>query len=81
MHGPIVNEKIRSFRDLTAREIAVAIPIVVLIIWMGLFPGMFLGKVEATVAEYIRNLKGRSTVFVQKTAVPAERSMAGEGSR
>lgn len=81
MHGPIVNEKIRGFRDMSGREIAIVIPIVLLIIWMGLFPGTFLGKVEATVAEYVRNLKGRSTVFVQKTAILEERSTTGERSR
>lgn len=51
---------------MTAREIVVAAPIVILIVWMGLFPRTFLAKTEATVAGYIRMLKGRDRIFVQQ---------------
>jgi NADH-quinone oxidoreductase subunit M len=66
LHGPVVNDRVRGLKDMTAREIVVAAPIVVLIIWMGLFPRTFLAKTEASVAGYIRMLKGRDRIFVQQ---------------
>jgi NADH-quinone oxidoreductase subunit M len=66
MQGPVTNEKILSFRDMNRREILYFAPIVVLMFWMGISPGTFLGKMEASVTAYVQRIKGRERVFVQK---------------
>jgi len=66
MHGPVKNDRIAGFKDLSLRELAVLIPIVFLMFWIGLFPGTFLRKMEATVAGYISSVKNRESIFVRE---------------
>ncbi len=66
MQGPIAHDKIRSYTDLNAREIALVVPIVILMLWMGLFPGPLLNKMDATVTRYIQALKGQEKIFILK---------------
>ena len=70
MHGPIVNEKIRSFQDLNKRELFYLIPVVILMFWMGIFPGTFLRKMDASVNQYVNRLKNREKVFVARPIAP-----------
>ncbi len=70
MQGPVTNEKILSFPDMSWREIACFAPIVVLMFWMGIAPRAFTGKMDASVTAYVHRIKGRERVFVQK-AVPS----------
>lgn len=53
MQGPASNRLVLGLRDMSLREIAVAVPIVILILWLGLAPGTFLGKIEASVTSYV----------------------------
>jgi NADH-quinone oxidoreductase subunit M len=48
--GPLTNPKNKTLRDLTGREIAVFVPIVVGIFVLGLFPRPFLRAMEPSVA-------------------------------
>jgi NADH-quinone oxidoreductase subunit M len=70
MHGPIVNEKIHSFKDLNMREITFLVPIVVMMFWMGIFPQTFLRKMDASVAALVNRLHDRERVFVQDCRRP-----------
>jgi NADH-quinone oxidoreductase subunit M len=65
MHGPVVNEKILTFRDMNARELAVFLPIVVLMFWMGIYPSTFMRKMDASIAAYLQLIKSKQRVFVQ----------------
>ncbi len=49
MFGPVSNEKNKNLKDLTLREVAVLMPLVILMFVMGLFPNLFLDKMEASV--------------------------------
>jgi len=44
-------------KDLNVREIAVLIPVVLFIIWIGVAPGTFLGKSAATTKELVRRIE------------------------
>ena len=57
MHGPLKDPQDGRLRDLDRRELAVLVPILVLIVLMGLFPGPILRKMDASVARYIEGLK------------------------
>jgi NADH-quinone oxidoreductase subunit M len=71
MHGPIIHDRIRTYRDLNTREMALAIPIVILMLWMGIFPRTFMKKMDVTITHYIQSLKGPDRIFVMKDASPA----------
>ena len=75
MHGPITNRDTR-LRDMSGREIAVLVPIVVLMFWMGLFPGTFLRKMDASVSRTIDAIKNRPAAAMtrDRAARPAARS-------
>jgi len=53
LFGPLTNEKNKKLKDLSGREIAVMLPIVVLCFVMGLKPQLFIGKMEASVSNFI----------------------------
>ena len=48
MYGE-VTEATAGFTDLTRQEMAVLVPIVVIILWIGIYPHMFLGLAEPAV--------------------------------
>ena len=50
MHGPLDKPANRELKDLSAREIAVLVPIIILIFLIGIFPNLFLDKMGASVA-------------------------------
>jgi len=49
MFGKLDNPKNQELKDLSAREIAVLVPIIVFIIWIGVYPKPFLSKIEKSV--------------------------------
>jgi NADH-quinone oxidoreductase subunit M len=74
MHGPIRNEKILGFTDMNRRELLYLVPVVVLMFWLGLFPGTILRKMDASVSQYIKVLKSKVAVqgkFEEKRTVAA----------
>ncbi len=53
MFGPADREANRSLPDLAAREIAVLLPIVALIIWIGVYPAPFLDRSAPSVDRFV----------------------------
>ncbi len=66
MHGPVVHEKIRSFRDMNGREIGFLVPIVIMMFWLGIYPQTFLRKMDASVAFLVNRIQHREKVFVRQ---------------
>jgi NADH-quinone oxidoreductase subunit M len=60
MHGPLKDPD-AILRDVDRRELATLVPIVVLIVLMGLFPGAILRKMDASVARYIESIRTKAT--------------------
>jgi NADH-quinone oxidoreductase subunit M len=65
MHGPITNEKIRSYKDLNKRELAYLVPIIIMMFWMGIFPQTFLRKMDASVSRLLDHINNREKIFLQ----------------
>jgi NADH-quinone oxidoreductase subunit M len=61
MFGPLENPKNRELRDLSAREILVFVPILVMLFVMGLYPRPFLSRMEPTVNAYLVRLHEQMT--------------------
>jgi NADH-quinone oxidoreductase subunit M len=51
--GPITHEENKTLKDLSAREVIMLIPLLVLIFWIGLYPQPFLNLINPTVAKLI----------------------------
>jgi NADH-quinone oxidoreductase subunit M len=65
MHGPIVHEPVRAFKDIGKRELAFIVPMIVLMFWMGIFPGSFLRKMDASVARALTLAGGKERVSLK----------------
>jgi NADH-quinone oxidoreductase subunit M len=51
--GPVTNAANEAIRDLTGRELATVIPLVVLIFWIGVFPSPFLKRIEPDLQKWL----------------------------
>jgi len=60
--GEIRHEANRRLPDLSAREWAVLVPVVVLIVWIGVYPVAFTDKTEATVAALLAQLQSKASL-------------------
>ena len=68
MFGKLDNPKNQTLTDLNLREIVVLVPIVVFIIWIGVYPKPFLSRMEQSVSQVLQ--QSRSTAAVE-VAAPA----------
>jgi len=68
--GELVKDDHHPLHDLNMREIAVMIPLVIMVFWMGLFPNQFLDWSKASVDHLIQNRSGYSLAIYGVT--PAE---------
>ncbi len=59
MHGP-VKDPDGLLRDVDRRELAYLVPMIVLIIFMGLFPGVILRKMDASVSRYLDSVRTKA---------------------
>ena len=66
--GPITSEANRSLRDLTPREWALVLPLVLFIIWIGVYPSPFTRPTEATVEALILQVQSKAGVPVAGTS-------------
>ena len=75
----VEDEANRRLADLTPREWAVLVPVVVLIVWIGVYPKAFTAKTEASVQALIAQVESKASVARNKTqtiVAAAERSRA-----
>jgi NADH-quinone oxidoreductase subunit M len=59
LYGPLQNEENRHLTDLTGREYAVLVPLLVLILWLGLYPGPVLRRMEPAARDYVITVQQR----------------------
>jgi NADH-quinone oxidoreductase subunit M len=70
MFGAITHEENRGLKDLNLREIVILVPIIIMIVWMGVFPTFFFKKMDLSVQRFIYDIKARYAAAT--TAAPAE---------
>ena len=58
--GEIRHEANRGLRDLSPREWAVLAPVLLFIVWIGVYPVAFTGKTEATVEALLQQVQGKA---------------------
>jgi NADH-quinone oxidoreductase subunit M len=60
--GEVTHDENRRLTDLTPREWAVLVPVLVFIVWIGVAPTVFTGKTEATIAALLAQVDSKSSV-------------------
>jgi NADH-quinone oxidoreductase subunit M len=68
MYGPMTNEQNRGLADLSAREIAVLVPVLALIVWIGVYPAPFLRTTDAAVRQLLERVQPRGDLRASGSA-------------
>src|SRR5210317_1714191 len=62
MMGKITNPKNENLKDLSAREVIIMLPLVLIIFWIGLYPNTFLEKMNPSIDNLINQVKEKQHV-------------------
>ena len=62
MMGKVTNPKNEKLKDLSARELAVMLPLVLFIFWIGFYPNTFLEKMNPSIDNLINQVKEKQHV-------------------
>ncbi|HSQ60231.1 MAG TPA: hypothetical protein VLT84_07335 [Acidobacteriota bacterium] len=68
MFGPVTNEKNRGLPDLTRREFWVLAPLLVFIVWIGVYPNTFLRFLDVPASELMERVSSRT--IAARTTTP-----------
>ena len=63
--GEVTHAENRTLTDLTPREWALLAPVMVLIVWIGVYPVAFTGKMDATVDALIAQVQSKASVALE----------------
>ncbi|MEE9271075.1 MAG: proton-conducting transporter membrane subunit, partial [Candidatus Krumholzibacteria bacterium] len=79
--GPIKHAANEALRDLSLREIVVFVPLVVLIIFMGVYPKPFLSRMEPSVNKFIAEVRqSRADIQSSQAGFDPQAVVLGEES-
>jgi NADH-quinone oxidoreductase subunit M len=65
MYGEITHEENRHLSDLSYREIALLVPVVLMIVWIGVYPNTFLRPMDASTAHLLEQMHVKKTMVAQ----------------
>jgi NADH-quinone oxidoreductase subunit M len=80
MFGPVDKPENQNIPDLNLREIATMIPIAVLVFVMGIFPGYFMRKMDASVSLFINRFNKDYQMYVQEATGKTNINLAIENA-
>jgi NADH-quinone oxidoreductase subunit M len=73
MFGQVTNEKNKDLKDLSWREISLFIPLILFIVWIGVYPNTFLEKTQASTQNFLAMMeKAKSTQVSQSHVFKGE---------
>jgi NADH-quinone oxidoreductase subunit M len=70
MFGPLSNPKNRELKDLSAREVGFFVPMVVMALWLGIYPSTFLSDIDPAVQKTVAALRPKLEVAVTDGEAP-----------
>ena len=79
MFGPNDNPKNKNLLDLTPREVAYLVPMVLMAFWLGCYPNTFLSDIDPAVAQTMAQFKTKWGQSVEETATPKRMSAEAPG--
>jgi NADH-quinone oxidoreductase subunit M len=59
MFGPLENEKNKNLPDLNLRELLVLLPLLVLVVWIGVYPAPFLDRIDPAIEATLELMRNR----------------------
>ncbi len=62
MFGEVTNPKNEGLEDMSVREIAVLIPLLVFVVWIGVYPSTFIKPMEPSVKNFIQQVDKKKTI-------------------
>jgi NADH-quinone oxidoreductase subunit M len=65
MYGEITHEENRHLSDLSPHEIALLVPVVLMIVWIGVYPYTFLRPMDASTAHLLEQMQVQKTMIAQ----------------
>jgi NADH-quinone oxidoreductase subunit M len=78
MFGPVTNEKNRGLRDLSPREFWTLVPVLLMILWLGVYPNTFLRKLDGSVGDLVARM-GHTMAQVKEPGDVVPASTVGSG--
>ncbi|PIU53021.1 MAG: NADH-quinone oxidoreductase subunit M [Deltaproteobacteria bacterium CG07_land_8_20_14_0_80_60_11] len=73
MFGKVTNDKNQDLKDLSWREIAIFAPLILFIVWIGVYPSTFLDKTKASTENFLAMMeKAKSTQVSQSHVFKGE---------
>ncbi len=76
--GPIVHKENEKLLDLNAREVLIIAPLVVLILFLGVYPKPALDRIEPAVAEVLERIEAETDFVVPEYGIPENVAGGGE---
>jgi NADH-quinone oxidoreductase subunit M len=69
MFGEVTNPKNLNLKDIDAREVAVLVPILIFVVWIGVYPNTFLRPMEPSVKNFIQHVEKKrdAVIALEKT--------------
>jgi NADH-quinone oxidoreductase subunit M len=67
MFGPVTKDENKNLKDLNAREIGLLIPVMVFIVWIGIYPSYFTGFSEVQVEKILDQSMDKATAVLQQS--------------
>jgi NADH-quinone oxidoreductase subunit M len=64
MFGEVTNPKNLNLRDIDAREVAVLVPILIFVVWIGVYPNTFLKPMEPSVKNFIQHVEKKRAAVI-----------------
>ncbi len=78
MFGEVTNPKNKVLADLSGREVLVLVPILIFVVWIGVYPNTFLKPMEPSVKKFIRQVEQkRAAVLNMEKAKKQASTQAG----
>jgi NADH-quinone oxidoreductase subunit M len=62
MMGKVTNPKNENLKDLSVRELAIMMPLLIFIFWIGIYPNTFLDKMNPALEGMIKQVKGKQQI-------------------
>jgi NADH-quinone oxidoreductase subunit M len=69
MFGECTNPKNKVLKDLSTREVAIFLPLLLFIVWIGVYPSTFLNKIEATTQGFVAKMEQAKATKVSLSQV------------
>ncbi|HEY5674779.1 MAG TPA: NADH-quinone oxidoreductase subunit M [Malonomonas sp.] len=65
MFGKITNPANENLKDLSSREIAIMLPLLVFVFWIGVYPNTFFDKMNPALEQFIKQMESRQVAMVE----------------